>query len=263
MAEKITFKRVAILFSGFVFVLYGGLIISLLYFFDKDVFFKAAFSERAVYSIFLSLSVATVVTVISLLIAIPAAYALSRYNFQGKSLVDTILELPMVVSPAALGAMLLIFFNNPLGGWIQENFTQFVFTVYGIILAQFVTTLGVCIRLVKAAMDEIPQRYEDVARCLGVPPFKAFLKVTLPLSKNGIIAASILTWAKAVGEFGATFTVAGSMAMNTETLPVAIYMRLSTADIEGTVALIIILLILGLSTLYIVRILTNKRVISD
>ncbi|MBC7197298.1 MAG: ABC transporter permease [Deferribacterales bacterium] len=263
MAEKITFKRIAILFSGFVFVLYGGLILSLLYFFDKDVFFKAAFSERAAYSILLSLSVATVVTVISLLIAIPAAYALSRYNFQGRSIIDTILELPMVVSPAALGAMLLIFFNNPLGGFIQENFAQFVFTVYGIILAQFVTTLGVCIRLVKAAMDEIPQRYEDVARCLGVPPFKTFLKVTLPLSKNGIIAASILTWAKAVGEFGATFTVAGSMAMNTETLPVAIYMRLSTADIEGTVALIIILLILGLSTLYIVRILTNKRVISD
>jgi len=263
MAEKVTFKRVAILFSGFVFVLYSGLILSLLYFFDKDVFLKAALSKRAVYSIFLSLSVASVVTIISLFIAIPTAYALSRYNFKGKSLIDTILELPMVVSPAALGAMLLIFFNNPLGGWIQENFAQFVFTVYGIILAQFVTTLGVCIRLVKAAMDEIPQRYEDVARCLGVPPFKAFLKVTFPLSKNGIIAASILTWAKAVGEFGATFTVAGSMAMNTETLPVAIYMRLSTADIEGTVALIIILLILGLSTLYIVRILTNKRVLND
>jgi len=263
MAEKVTFKRVAILFSGFVFVLYSGLILSLLYFFDKDVFLKAALSKRAAYSIFLSLSVASVVTIISLFIAIPTAYALSRYNFKGKSLVDTILELPMVVSPAALGAMLLIFFNNPLGGWIQENFAQFVFTVYGIILAQFVTTLGVCIRLVKAAMDEIPQRYEDVARCLGVPPFKAFLKVTFPLSKNGIIAASILTWAKAVGEFGATFTVAGSMAMNTETLPVAIYMRLSTADIEGTVALIIILLILGLSTLYIVRILTNKRVLND
>jgi len=259
----VTFKRVAILFSGFVFVLYTGLILSLLYFFDKDVFLKAALSKRAVYSIFLSLSVASVVTIISLFIAIPVAYALSRYNFKGKSLVDTILELPMVVSPAALGAMLLIFFNNPLGGWIQENFAQFVFTVYGIILAQFVTTLGVCIRLVKAAMDEIPQRYEDVARCLGVPPFKAFLKVTFPLSKNGIIAASILTWAKAVGEFGATFTVAGSMAMNTETLPVAIYMRLSTADIEGTVALIIILLILGLSILYIVRILTNIRVLND
>jgi molybdate transport system permease protein len=86
--------------------------------------------------------------------------------------------------------------------------------------------------------------------------------VTLPLCKKGILAASVLTWAKAIGEFGATITIAGSMAMKTETLPIAIFMRLSTADIEGTVVLILILVTIGLTTLYGVRLLTKKGSVS-
>jgi molybdate transport system permease protein len=192
-----------------------------------------------------------------MLIALPAAFALSRYDFPGKRAVDTMLELPMIVSPAALGAMLLIFFNNPLGLWIQDHGAQFVFTFYGIVLAQFVTICGVSTRLVKAAMDEIPARYEAVARTLGASPGKAFLTITLPLSRRGIIAASILSWAKALGEFGATITIAGSMAMKTETLPIAIFMRLSSAEIEGTVILILILVSIGLGILYVVRLLSR------
>jgi molybdate transport system permease protein len=92
--------------------------------------------------------------------------------------------------------------------------------VFGILLAQFITTVGIGTRLIKAAMDEIPIRYEEAAKTLGASPLKAFLTVTLPLSKQGIIASSILTWAKALGEFGATITVAGSRAMKTEPLPV-------------------------------------------
>lgn len=255
-----TFKRVAIFFAVSVFALYAGLVLSLFYFWRGSLFVETLFSERTLYSIKISLIAATIATFLSLVIALPSAYALSRFDFRGRHIIDTILELPMIVSPAALGAMLLIFFNNPLGIWIQDNYAQFVFTIYGIILAQFVTTAGIATRLIKAAMDEIPQRYEDVARSLGVSPFKAFLTVTLPLCKNGIIAASVLTWAKAIGEFGATITIAGSMAMKTETLPVAIFMRLSTADIEGTVVLILILVAIGFATLYSVRLLTKRGV---
>jgi molybdate transport system permease protein len=136
---------------------------------------------------------------------------------------------------------------------------QVVFTVYGILLAQFITTVGIATRLMKSAMDEIPVRYEEVAKTLGASPAKAFFTVTLPLSRGGIIASAILTWAKAVGEFGATITVAGSMAMRTETLPVAIFMRLASADIEGTAVLVLILLVMGLGLLYGVRLLTGRR----
>lgn len=248
-----TFKKISIACSLATFGLYALFILSLFYFFRRETLVETLLSERTLFSIRLSVVAATISTLLSILIAVPSAFALSRYDFPGKSAVDTILELPMIVSPAALGAMLLIFFNNPLGLWIQDHGVQFVFTFYGIVLAQFVTICGVSTRLIKAAMDEIPVRYEAVARTLGASPGKAFLTITLPLSRRGIIAASILSWAKALGEFGATITIAGSMAMKTETLPIAIFMRLASAEIEGTVVLILILVCIGLSILYAVR----------
>lgn len=254
-----SFKKLSIFSAISVFILYAGLILSLFYFYRKGLFLETLLSERTLFSIRLSLYTASIATLFSVIIALPAAYALSRFDFKGRQMIDTILELPMVVSPAALGAMLLIFFNNPIGVWIQDKGFQFVFTLYGIVLAQFVTTAGIATRLIKAAMDEIPQRYEDVARSLVASPLRAFFTVTLPLSRKGIVAAAILTWAKALGEFGATITIAGSMAMKTETLPIAIFMRLSSADIEGTVVLILILVTIGLGTLYGVRLFSKKR----
>lgn len=252
-------KRLSILCAWGIFLLFAGLILSLLYFYRTDTFTQTLLSERTWFSIRLSLMSATAAMAVSMAVAIPSAYALSRYDFRGKQAVDTILELPMIVSPAALGAMLLIFFNNPLGEWLQNHGPRFVFTGNGIILAQFVTTVGVATRLVKAALDQIPKRYEAVARTLGATPFAAFRSVTLPLCRKGIIAAAILTWAKALGEFGATITIAGTMAMQTETLPIAIYMRLATADIESTAVLILIITAIGLSTLYAVRRISRKE----
>jgi len=203
---------------------------------------------------------ATAATALALLLAIPAAYALSRFTFIGKGAVETVLEFPIIVSPAALGAIILIFFNNSLGEWLQTNAVYFVFTFAGIVLAQFVTILGLAVRMLKTAFDEVPEELEVVARTLGGSPRHVFFTVTLPLARNGLIASFILTWAKALGEFGATLMVAGSMAMRTETLPIAIFMRLSNADIEGTVALIFVLVGIGLTALYAARRLLKRSV---
>lgn len=257
-----SFKRLSIAFSVSIFLMYVGLILSLFYFYKGELFVQALTSERTLFSIKLSLTAATTATLLSLILAVPSAYALSRFDFRGRRVIDTILELPMIVSPAALGAMLLIFFNNPFGAWIQNNYIPFVFNINGIILAQFVTVVGVSTRLVKASIDEIPHRYEEVACSLGASPFKAFRTVTLPLAKKGILSSLVLSWAKAFGEFGATITIAGSMAMRTETLPVAVFMRLANADIEGTVVLILILITIGLVTLYGVRLLTKRDLAS-
>ncbi len=244
------FKKACILCAFLTFSLYAGLIISLFYFFRRDAFIGTILSERVLFSIRLSLMAATITTFLSMCIAIPSAYALSRYHFVGKRIIDTILELPMIVSPAALGAIILIFFNNPVGSWIQEHAIQFVFAVPGIIIAQFITTAGIATRMLKAAMDEVPKKYEDVAYSLGASPLRAFFTVTVPLCKTGIIASAILTWAKALGEFGATITVAGTMAMRTETMPVAIFLKLASADIKGTVILIVILITIGMGLLF-------------
>ena len=241
-----------------VFAMYGLLIAALFTYFDWPELKRALLSPRIQYSIRLSLLTATAAAFFACVIAVPAAYALSRYRFRGRTLVDTFLELPVVVSPVALGAMLLILFSSRPGRVVQDHLIDVVYAIPGIVLAQFFAVAGMATRLVKAALDEIPVRYEAVARSLGAGPWKVFRTVTLPLAGRGILAAFILSWAKAVGEFGATITLAGTMAYKTETMTVAIYLALSAADVPYAVVLILLLILFSLATLFGVRVLLRR-----
>lgn len=238
---------------------YALLLLALFYFFRGERFWDALTHPSTLFSIRLSLGAATAATFFALLIGLPAAYALSRFEFPGKRIADTFLEIPMIMSPIALGASLLVFFNTPLGEIIQNRGFFFVFEVPGIVLAQFATIAGLTTRLIKASLDEISPRYEAVARSLGSPPWQAFRQITLPLAWKGILAAVILSWSKALGEFGATVTLAGAMPGKTETMPVAIFTALASADIEKTIVLILMLVAFGLCTLYLVRWVGGKR----
>lgn len=210
------------------------------------------------FSLNLSLVTATIVTFLAVIVGIPAAYILSRFDIPFKKLIDSILELPLIVSPAALGAMLLIFFNTPFGDFLRKMGFDITFTFLGIIVAQFTATAGIATRLLKSTFDQIPKRYEDVAKTLGATPFKTFITVTLPMANKGIWATSILVWAKALGEFGATITVAGTVSMKTETLPIAIFMSLARANLEEAVVLILIILSLGIGSIIIFNSLFKK-----
>jgi molybdate transport system permease protein len=247
------FSRVAIAAAAVVAALYVGLILSLVHFLHPGSILQTLTMPRTLFALCLSMVAATLATLLALPFAIPAAYALSRFAFPGRFLAEALLELPLIVSPAALGALLLMFFNQPLGEWIQAHSVQFVFAFWGVVLAQWVTILGMAVRFIKAALDEVPERYEQMARSLGAHPFQAFRATTFPLARRGILAGAMLAWAKALGEFGATITLAGTMAMKTETLPVAIYMRLSSADLEGAAILILLLVSIGLATLFGIR----------
>ena len=253
-----SFSKATLIAALLLFLFYILLIFSLLNFFEGRNFLKVLLAPDILFSIRLSLMAATLATLLAVAIALPAAYALSRLNFPGKKIVDTFLELPMIMSPVALGAALLIFFNTRSGTVIQEKGILFVFEFPGIVLAQFATIAGLAARLMKTALDEISPRYEAVARSLGSSAWGAFWKVTLPLSFRGLVSAMILCWAKAVGEFGATVTLAGTMAFKTETMPTAIFMALASADIQKTIILILILVGIGLTALYAVR-LVEKR----
>jgi molybdate transport system permease protein len=239
--------------AGSILLVYGLLIISAFYFFEWQTFTLALNDKRVLSAIWISISAASIATLLAVVIAIPAAYAMSRYDFKLKKTVDHLLELPMIVSPAALGALILILFQTPLGDHFRTHAIDIVYTFSGIVVAQFITILGISTRMLKSIFDEIPQRYEQIARTLGATPLQAFRQIALPLAGKGILSAVVLTWAKAIGEFGATITVAGSLTGKTETLPTSIFMRLSTADIEGTVVLIIILLAISMSLLIIAR----------
>lgn len=257
-----TFRYTMIGAAVGLFIFYSGLLLSLFYFVGGKGFWEALLHPNTLFSIRLSLIAATLATFFAVLIGLPSAYALSRFKFPGKGVLDTFLEIPMIISPVALGAAFLVFFNTPLGELIQTKGIYFVFEVPGIILAQFATIAGLATRLMKASLDEISPRYEAVARSLGSSPWQAFYRVTLPLSFRGLLASVILSWAKAFGEFGATVTLAGAMPGKTETMPIAIFASLASAHIDKAIVLILILVAFGLLVLYGVR-LTGKRVRYD
>jgi molybdate transport system permease protein len=252
--QVVTSSALALLTLFFVII-----IVTLLTYTNWKTVGSSLLSPETLFAIRLSLVTATITTALAITVAIPAAYAISKNSFIGKTFVDSLLDLPIVVSPIALGAALLVFFNTPLGAAINNNVLRFVFSVPGIVLAQFTIVSALAIRLLKSTFDGIDMRYEQVARTLGCSKPEAFFRVILPLARNGIIAASILTWARSIGEFGATVTLAGATAMKTETLPISIFLNLSSANIEQAIALVLVLVILSLAALVLVRLITGHR----
>lgn len=248
------FKILSFLSLTFILLFFLCTFISPVVFIETWRLINAFLSDEVMFSLSLSVFTATCSTLISIIIGIPVAYALSRYEFRGKSIIDGFLDVPAAVPPIALGVMLLIFFSrNPLGVLINEKLVKFVFEVPGIILAQFAVISIFTIRLLKASFDGIPVRYEKIARTLGYSELESFFYVTLPAAWRGIFSAALLSWAKALGEFGATVTLAGATRFKTETLSIALYLNLAAADLSGVVAVLFILLSTACTTLVIVR----------
>ncbi len=259
VAGERAFKGATISALALLTVFFVGIVVAMLTYTDWDTFVSALLSEEILFAIRLSITTATVATIIAILIAVPVAYAISQTEFPGKDIVDSLLDLPIVISPIALGAVLLVFFNTPIGAGVDDNIMKFVFAVPGIILAQITVISALAIRLLKSTFDSIDPRYEQVGRTLGCSKPEAFLRVTLPLAKNGLIASTILTWARAVGEFGATVTLAGAIPMKTETLPIAIFLSLASADVEKAIAVIFVLVIIAVVALIAMRKIIGRR----
>ena len=246
--DSIIIGMVGLLLLTFLFLI-GSLLVEL----GQESVKKMPDFHQLFFTIKLSLWTATCASFIAFLVSLPTAYLLSRYNFFGKNLVDTLLDLPIVLSPIALGAMLLIFFNTPLGREINQLFGPFVFEVKGIILAQFFVVVGLSIRLMKTAFEGIDTEFENLARTLGYNKIQVFFKVLLPMSAKSLIASLLLVWGRAIGEFGATVTLAGATTMKTETIPVAIYLNFESVDIYSALIFIIILITISFVILLSVR----------
>ncbi|NIO04612.1 MAG: ABC transporter permease subunit, partial [Proteobacteria bacterium] len=254
--------------NWFPFVLFvcTGLAVTLVLVIVASQFFYAspirplqALLERDVQSaILLSLFTASVAAILGLILAIPSAYFLARYQTWAKNIIDGILDVPVILSPVALGTALLLFFRSQPGQWIETHMIQFVFEVPGIILAQFFLAFALSVRVLKASFESIDVRLEQVARFLGCSQWKAFSRVTLAMSRGGLIGAFILSWARAVGDFGASVTIAGAVKGKTETIPVSIYLNLASVRIEKAVALMIVIVALAAMVLISIRMFTRK-----
>lgn len=174
----------------------------------------------------LSLKVAFWATFLNLLLGIAVGFLLARRNFPGRDLLDTALTLPMVLPPTVLGYYLLVLFgrNGTIGQWLNHTFAiRLIFTWQGAVLAAMVVTFPLVFKPARAAFEGVNPQLEQAARVLGLSESAVFLRVTLPLAWRGLLVGLLLAFARALGEFGATLMIAGSIPGQTQTLSIAVY----------------------------------------
>ena len=184
------------------------------------------FTSEEYQAISLSIKVALICSLVSLPIAIGTGWLLARKNFPGKWFVDGVVQLPLVLPPVAIGYLLIVVFGvrGFIGKFLMEHFdVRISFTFWAAVLAAIVVSFPLVVRAIKVAIDMVDVELESAARTLGAGPWKTFFTVTIPLALPGILSGFILSFARCLGEFGATITFAGNIVGQTQTMPLAIY----------------------------------------
>jgi len=177
-------------------------------------------------ALLLSLKVAGFATAINGMLGVAVGFALARLRFPGRDLLDTLLTLPMVMPPTVLGYYLLVLMGRRswLGGWLHDTFgINLIFTWQAAVIAASIVAFPLVFKPARAAFEAIDGQLEQAARVLGISEMAIFFRVTLPLAWRGILAGILLAFARALGEFGATLMVAGSIPGQTQTLSIAVY----------------------------------------
>ncbi|MBN1919499.1 MAG: ABC transporter permease [Verrucomicrobia bacterium] len=214
-------------------------------------------TERTLRSILLSLAVALVASAMAMVVGIPAAYALSRLRLPGRAVFDTLVDVPIALSPIALGVILLAMFSTGPGRFVEDNAVAFSYALPGILLAQLTVVCALTIRLLKTAFDDVSPRLETIARTLGSTRWRAFRRVTLPLARRGVFAAFVISFARAFGEFGATTMIAGVAPGPRETLPAGIYLKFMTLEVSHAAGLIVLGMLVAFVVILVLRMATS------
>ena len=215
-------------------------------------------SREISFSLILSLTTSLSAVILAIIFGVPTAYVLTRYEFKFKKLIDIVLDIPLVLPPLILGLSLLVLLGPIGGSSLAKVGLNFVFTKLGIVIAQFLVAAPLLIRSLKIAFSNVDPKLEKAAMTLGDNYFKVFKNITIPLSKNGIVTGVTTAWARAMGEFGATVMLAGATRFKTETLPIAVYLNMTTGDLEMAVTVSIIMIIFSIIIMSILQ-LYNKN----
>ncbi|MAH13846.1 MAG: molybdenum ABC transporter permease [Verrucomicrobia bacterium] len=219
---------------------------------------QALRSRDIQFSIKLSLVSCTVTTLLSLWVAIPIGYLMSRFTFRGKAFVDTLLDIPVVLPPLVVGLSLLILFRY-VPDWLSD---AVVYKWPAVVLAQFMVACAFAVRTMRVTFDQIPQRYEQVALTLGCNRQQAFWRVVLPQARGGVLAAGTLAWARALGEFGPILVFAGATRQKTEVLPTSAFLELQAGRTEGMLAVSLIMIATAALVFVVARTFGMKRIFS-
>ena len=203
--------------------------------------------------IFLSIRVALLATVIAFFLGVLFAYLLTKKQVPGKNIWETILILPMILPPSIVGYLLLKIFGKrgPIGAFLLDTFgIQIVFTWIACVIAATVVALPLMYQNAKGAFQSVDPSYELAAKTLGSSSFKVFRTVTFPLSGPGIVSGIVLTFARALGEFGATLMLAGNIPGKTQTIPTAIYYAVVVGKDEKASMLVLIMVLFSFALVF-------------
>lgn len=234
---------------------------------------KALGKREIQHSIILSLITCTVTALLSLLLAVPVGYLLSRARFPGKHWLETALDIPIVLPPMVMGLCLLILFQTPFGQFFENLAIRFpgyslgpvnlppfkvgpitfTYTVFGVVLAQFTIGAAFAVRTMRHTFDHLSARPEDVAMTLGCTRAQAVWLVTLPAARRGMFAAASVAWARSLGEFGPILVFAGATRMKTEVLPTTVWLELSVGNLEAAVAVSLLMVLCAMLVLAAVK----------
>ncbi len=208
----------------------------------------------------LSLTTSLISMGVVALLGTPLAFLLARRRFRGLHLLNTIVDLPIVLPPAVAGIALLMAFGRQgvIGQWLNELGITVGFTTTAVVMAQVFVAAPFYVRSAKAGLQGVPRDIEEAAEVDGATPLAVFRDITLPLALPGIAAGMVLAWARALGEFGATIMFAGNFPGVTQTMPLAIYGRFSAGDLQSALLLSLILLMTSLIILLTVRMVGSR-----
>jgi len=233
---------------------------------------RALRSPEIQYATRLSLVTCTITSLLALALAIPVGYLMSRSHFRGKNVLETFVDVPIVLPPLVVGLCLLILFQTTAGRAVErfllivfkwifaklhlqgvENYVPFTYTVSGVVLAQFLIGAAFAVRQMRTTFDHLSSRPEDVAMTLGCSRGRAVWLVTLPAAKRGMFSAASVAWARSRGEFGPILVFAGATRMKTEVLPTTVWLELSVGHLEAAIAVSLMMVGLAIAVLLAMR----------
>ncbi len=205
------------------------------------------------FPLFLTIKVSVVATVITVAVGLALALLLARKDFIGKNVLDVLIMQPLVIPPTVLGYYLLSLFgrSSALGRFLEDAVgLQIVFTWKGAVLAACISSLPLFVKPVRAGLEDVGRNLEDAARLLGKTEFQVLIGITLPLAWRAILAGTVMAFARATGEFGATLMVAGNIPGLTQTLPIAIYDAVQVGDSGAANIMVAIITLFSFVVLY-------------
>jgi molybdate transport system permease protein len=218
---------------------------------------EVAGSPAVLAALGLSLATTAVSLVITVVFGLPLAFVLARRTFRGKWLVEALVDLPIVLPPSVAGLALLLVLGRRgvLGGQLQAFGVDIAFTVVAVVIAQTFVSAPFFVRAARSGLSTVDQDLEDAARVDGASERQLFRRITVPLAGSALAAGLVMSWARALGEFGATIMFAGSVEGRTQTLPLVVYAEFQAGDLDASIAAASMLVLAALGVLVAARVL--------